>query len=279
MERRIVFNGLLAGLVAGIVAFVYARLVGEPLIAQAIDFETGRAAAENALAHASDAGHSHGEEAIVSRTTQAGWGLAAGLIGYAVALGAIFAVVYAACLGRFPRLSPQALAILLALGGFVSINLLPFLKYPANPPAVSLDETSRARGGYYLLIVIASVSLLVLAVWVSARVARRSSTINGVLAGVGVWVTGAVTALLVFPSTGSMSGLDRAAETPLPLTDEGGEIVFPGFPADLLYDFRVYTLALHLIIWVLVGVTFGALVRRSFARAENPRNLDDILAA
>lgn len=279
MERRLVLNGLLAGLVAGVVAFLYARFVGEPLIAEAINFESGRAAAENALAHANDVGHSHGDDAIVTRATQAGWGLAAGVIGYAVALGAIFSVVYAACLGRFPRTSPQTLAILLALGGFVAINLLPFMKYPANPPAVSLDETSRPRGGYYLLLVIASVALLVLAVWVARRVMDRSSTIYGLLAGGGTWVVGAVAALLIFPSTGSLSGLDRAAETPLPLTDESGVIVFPGFPADLLYDFRVYSLILHLIVWVLLGVVFGALVRRTFTRAQTPRDLEEILTA
>ncbi len=278
MERRLVLNGLAAGLVAGLIAFGYARFVGEPLIGQAINFESGRAAAESALAHAQESGHSHGEEAVVSRATQAGWGLAVGVIGYAVALGAVFSVVYAGCLGRFEKVSPQALAFLLALAGFVAINLLPFLKYPANPPAVSLDETARPRGGYYLLLVIASVALMVVAVWVARRMMQRSTTPNGLLAGAATWFAGATAMLVLFPTTGSMSGLTRTTETPLPLTDDAGTIVFPGFPADLLYDFRLYSLGLHLITWLILGLVFGELVRRAFARAETPHNLQDILA-
>ena len=33
----------------------------------------------------------------------------------------------------------------------------------------------------------------------------------------------------------------QATETPLPLTDASGTIVYPGFPADVLFDFRLYS--------------------------------------
>jgi predicted cobalt transporter CbtA len=278
MERRLVLRGLLAGLVAGLVAFIYARIVGEPLIAQAIDYESGRAAAAEALTH-SAAGHSHGEEEIVSRGVQSGWGLAAGVIGYAVALGGIFSVVYAACLGRFQQWSPRVLALVLAGAGFVAINLVPFLRYPANPPAVSLEETARPRGGYYLLLVIASIAMLVLAVWIGRRVADRSTTVNGAVVGFGAWAFLTVLALLVFPSTGSMSGSGRAAETPLPLLDETGAIVFPGFPADLLYDFRLYSLGVHLLMWTVLGVVFGLLAERLLSHRPSTRTIDDVFSS
>lgn len=278
MERRLVLSGLLAGLLAGLAAFAYARLVGEPLIDHAIDYESGRAAAEAALAHAGSATHADGEE-IVARGVQAGWGLAFGLIGYAVALGAVFSVVYAACLGRVARMSPQVLALLMAGAGFVSLNVVPFLKYPPNPPAVSLEESARPRGGYYLLLVIASVALLVVSVWVGRRVAQRSSTLNGVLAGAGTWTLGVIITTLAFPSPGSMTGLGRAAETPQPLRAADGTIVFPGFPADLLYDFRLYSFGVHVILWGVLGVGFGFLVKRALAGREAPRNLEDVFSS
>lgn len=278
MERRLVLNGLLAGLVAGLVAFVYARIVGEPLISQAIDYESGRAAAEEALSHAAG-GHSHGGEEIVSRGVQAGWGLAAGMIGYGVALGGIFSVVYAACLGKFQRVSPRVLALMLASAGFVAVSLVPFLKYPANPPAVSLDETTGPRSAYYLLLVIASIALMVLAVWLGRRVVNRSSTINGVVAGFVGWALLTAMTLLVFPTIGSMSGSGRAAETPLPLLDETGAIVFPGFSADLLYDFRLYSLGIHFLMWAVLGIAFGVLAERLFANHRDTKTLEDVLSS
>lgn len=277
MERRLVLNGLLAGLIAGVVAFIYARIVGEPLISQAIDFESGRAAAEEALSHAAG-GHSHEGAEIVSRGVQAGWGLAAGMTLYAVALGGIFSVVYAACMGKFQGLSPRALALILAGAGFVSITLVPFLKYPANPPAVSLDETTGPRSAYYLLLVIASVALMVLAVWIGRRVAERSTIVNGIVAGFAGWATLTIVTLLAFPTTGSMSGSGRAAETPLPLVDETGAIVFPGFSADLLYDFRLYSLGIHFLIWAVVGIAFGYLAQRLFAN-RSAKTLEDVLSS
>lgn len=278
MERRLVLSGLLAGLLAGLAAFAYARLVGEPLIDQAIDYESGRAAAEAALSQAADAAHADGEQ-VVSRGIQAGAGLAFGLIGYAVALGAVFSVVFAVSLGRVGQVSPQVLGLLLAGAGFVSLVLVPFLKYPPNPPGVSLEESARPRGGYYLLLVIASVALLVLAVWVGRRVTRRSSAANGVLAGAGTWSLGVILALVAFPSTGSMTSLGRDSEIPQPLRDPDGTIVFPGFPADLLYDFRLYSVGLHLIVWAVLGVGFGLLVKRAVSGGEAPRDLEDVFSS
>lgn len=278
MERRLVLNGLLAGLVAGLVAFIYARIVGEPLISQAIDYESGRAAAEEALSHAAG-GHSHGGDEIVSRGVQAGWGLAAGVIGYAVALGGIFSVVYAACLGKFHGVSPRWLALMLAGAGFVAVSLVPFLKYPSNPPAVSLDETTGPRSAYYLLLVIASIALMVFSVWVGRRVAQRSTTINGIVAGFAGWTIITTATLIAFPTTGSMSDSGRASETPLPLLDETGAIVFPGFSADLLYDFRLYSLGLHFLVWTVIGLGFGLLVERTFANRRPANSLEDVLSS
>ncbi|MDT5189216.1 MAG: hypothetical protein QOI28_1467, partial [Mycobacterium sp.] len=42
MEFRIVLRGALAGVIAGIIGFVFARIFAEPVINQAIDYESGR---------------------------------------------------------------------------------------------------------------------------------------------------------------------------------------------------------------------------------------------
>lgn len=39
-----------------------------------------------------------------------------------------------------------------------------------------------------------------------------------------------------------------ATETPLPLRDPAGHLVFPGFDADQLYYFRIYSFTAQLII-------------------------------
>jgi hypothetical protein len=91
------------------------------------------------------------------------------LILFGAARGALFAVAYALCLGRTGRLRPRTLALLVAGGGFLALYLAPFLKYPANPPAIGHEQTIRQRSGLYLLMVGASVLFLVLSVWLGGR--------------------------------------------------------------------------------------------------------------
>ena len=50
--------------------------------------------------------------------------------------------------------------------------------------------------------------------------------------------------------------LPRFDETPDPLIDADGIIRFPGFPADLLAEFRVDALLTQAIMWSVVGVVF-----------------------
>ena len=49
MEKKLILRGVLAGAVGGLLAFVFARIFAEPQIQQAIDYETGRDAAQAAL--------------------------------------------------------------------------------------------------------------------------------------------------------------------------------------------------------------------------------------
>ncbi len=65
-----------------------------------------------------------------------------------------------------------------------------------------------------------------------------------------------------------MAFLPTINETPGPLLDAAGMIVFPGFPAADLYEFRLYATAVQIIIWSTIGLVFGALVSRL---ADRPR--------
>ena len=49
MEKRIILRGFGVGALGGLLAFIFARIMSEPLIQKAIDYESGRDAAQNAL--------------------------------------------------------------------------------------------------------------------------------------------------------------------------------------------------------------------------------------
>ncbi len=55
-------------------------------------------------------------------------------------------------------------------------------------------------------------------------------------------------------------------ETPGPMRDASGAIAYPGFPADVLYEFRLLSLATQLLLWVTIGLVFAALAGRLLAK-------------
>jgi drug/metabolite transporter (DMT)-like permease len=78
------------------------------------------------------------------------------MIFFGIAMGLLFAVTYSLCIGRVGGIRPRALALLVAAGGFLGVYLVPFVKYPANPPSIGHPETIGERGGLYLLMVVCS---------------------------------------------------------------------------------------------------------------------------
>jgi Probable cobalt transporter subunit (CbtA) len=267
MEKKLILRGLLAGAVAGLVAFVFARIFAEPQIQAAIDYETGRDAAQNLLDKALGFAPEPAGADVFSRTIQANLGIGVGIVLFGMAMGALFAVTYAFCLGRVGRLRARSLSLLVAGGGFLGFYLVPFIKYPANPPSIGHPDTIRDRSNLYLLMVFVSILFLVLAVWLGQKLAPRFGNWNAsLLAGAGFIVAiGIVMAIL--PSFGhlatnkAMYGV-HATETPLPLTNPQGTIVFPGFPADLLFNFRIYSVAAQLILWSSLGLLFAPMAER-----------------
>lgn len=277
MEKRLIFRGLLAGAIGGLLAFAFARIFAAPLIDRAIAYEDGRGAAQDALDRAAgfDVPVDTGGD-LVSRTTQANFGLGVGMLMFGLAMGALFAVAYAVCLGRTGGVRPRQLALLLATGGFVTVSLIPFLKYPANPPAASNDETVSDRAGLFLLVLLLGVLAAVIAVWGGQHLTARFGAWNAaLLAGAGFVAVMAV-AFLILPPLGhldanvALTGAEHNTETPRPLRDAAGTIVFPGFPADVLAEFRVYSVAAQALLWAAIGVVFAPLADKLLATGERP---------
>ena len=265
MEKRLILRGLLAGAIGGLLAFVFARIFAEPQIQQAIDYESARDAAQEALDKAAGLAVSAEDPEVFSRTIQANVGIGVALILFGVAMGALFAVAYAICLGRVGRIRARNLALLVAGGAFLSLYLVPFVKYPANPPAIGHSDTIGLRSSFYLLMVACSVLFLILTVWLGKRLQARFGTWNATLIAGAVFVVATGVVMLVLPSFGELAAnkqFHSLTETPAPLTDSSGKIVFPGFPADLLFNFRLYSLGAQLILWTTIGLIFGPMAER-----------------
>ncbi|MBA2473311.1 MAG: CbtA family protein [Pseudonocardiales bacterium] len=266
MEKKLILRGLLVGALAGLLAFVFARIFAEPQIQAAIDYENGRDAAQAVLDKAAGSPAPAGPD-IFSRTIQANLGAGIGMIFFGVAMGALFTVAYAVCLGRVDEIQPRTLALLVAAGGFFAVYLVPFMKYPANPPSIGHPDTIKDRGGLYLAMVLCSVLFLVAAVWLIRRLSRRFGNWNAsVLAG-ATFIVAIGIVMAILPPLGRLAVNEQqfghhTTETPLPLTNAGGTIVYPGFPADVLFDFRLYSVAAQLILWATIGLVFAPLAER-----------------
>jgi hypothetical protein len=273
MEKRIIWRGLLAGAIGGVLAFLFARIFAEPQIQKAIDYESARDAAQDALDKAAGLPVAAGGPDIFSRTIQADVGIGVALIFFGAAMGGLFAVAYSLYLGRAGSLRPRTLALLVAGGGFVGMYLVPFIKYPANPPAIGHEDTIRQRSEVYLIMVTASVLFLVLSVWLGKRLQARFGTWNATLIAGAVFIVATGIVMLILPALGHLAAnkqFHQATETPAPLTDASGKIAFPGFPADVLFNFRLFSVADQLILWATIGLVFAPLAERLLAPKKAP---------
>jgi len=238
---------MLAGLLAGVLAFAFARLIGEPSINQAIAFESY---VEYTLHH-----EQPGME-VVSRPLQSTAGLATGTLIFGVGMGGIFALVFSAAYGRMSALRARGTAALLGCLGFVAVFLAPFLKYPANPPAIGDPVTLRARTFLYLVMIALSVTAMVLAVSLRQPLATRFGAWNATLAvAAGYLVLVAICWL-------AMPGVNEVPQVAVP--GVVGQVTGDGvsFPATVLWDFRVASVGLQAVIWASLSLTFGPMAER-----------------
>jgi predicted cobalt transporter CbtA len=215
--RRLLKEGVLAGMAGGGALALVLRLIGEGPIGRAVALEGG------------------GGEEIFSRGTQQLGGMAAAVV-YGAALGAVFTVVYAAVRHRLQATDDWRASVALAVAGFAGVFLLPFLKYPANPPAVGDPDTIGRRTALYLL----AVAWSLVATWGGWRAwralrARGMPVHTAAPATLAVWVGLAAAGLVALPSN------------PDPVNA----------PATLIWQFRLATLAGAATFWSVVGLVFG----------------------
>lgn len=251
----LLYRGMLVGLVAGLIAFGFARLYGEPYVDLAIAFEESHEAAEEshepvAEAHndhshgeqKAQAGHSHGgEEEIVSRDTQAGWGLLTALVVYGAGIGGIFSCVCSYAFGRIGKLNVMATSLLLAATAFVSVVLVPQLKYPSNPPAVGSPETIVSRTEDYFALILISLLAMVLVYIAAHQLKNRFGGLNAaIFAMIGYTIFMGIVYFI------------------MPVINE----VPVDFSADVLWHFRIATLGIQAILWAILGLGFGNLAAK-----------------
>jgi phosphate/sulfate permease len=278
VEKRIIGRGVLVGALAGLLAFVFARIFAEPVIGRAIDYESGRDDAKDALAAAMGMPVEPDGPDIFSRTIQSSVGIGFGTLLFGAAMGAIFAVVYCVAVGRVGNITPRNLALLLAGGLFFGLYLVPFLKYPANPPSIGHPDTIKDRTGLYLLMMLFSVAFLIGAILLGRKLAARYGNWTATLIAAAAFVVAIAIVMLLLPSLGQLSVNvrdygDLATETPQPLLDKSGAIVYPGFPADDLYLFRLYSLGTQAVLWTTIGLCFAPLADRLLGDRAS-RNVD-----
>ncbi|MFJ9471197.1 CbtA family protein [Streptomyces caniferus] len=225
--RNLLVRGMLAGLAAGVLALLVAYLLGEPQVDAAIAFEEA---------------HSHEHEMeIVSRGVQSTAGLATGVLVYGVALGGIAALAFCFALGRIGRFGARATAALLSGAALLAVYLVPFLKYPANPPSVGDPDTIGKRTALYFLMMLLGILLAVAATILGRRLAPKLGNWYASVAAVAAFVVAIGLAYAFLPAVNEVPH---------------------GFSATLLWQFRLSAIAIQLVLWTAFGLVFGHLAER-----------------
>ena len=216
---------MLAGLLAGLFAFFF----GEPFVEGAIRLE--------------EAAGDQGGEIFSHSTQKIGLFFATGLFG--VTVGGVFGLAYAYFRDRLASKSEWNRSLSLTGAIFAGAFLIPFVKYPANPPTVGDPTTIGERTASYLAMVTLSL-LIVLAAWYAARALRVQGTyapVRQLTVGLGVIVAVGVLFLA------------------LPAAPDPGD-----FPSSLLWNFRLSSLGTQLVFWTGLGVIFGLFCERANRR-------------
>ncbi|MFF4288455.1 CbtA family protein [Streptomyces sp. NPDC001739] len=225
--RALLVRGMLAGLVAGVPALLVSYVLGEPRIDAAIAFEEA---------------HSHEHEMeVVSRGLQSTAGLATGVLVYGVALGGIAALAFCFALGRIGRFGARATALLLSGAALVAGYVVPFLKYPANPPSVGDPDTIGKRTALYFLMMLLGLLLAVAATILGRRLAPKLGNWYATVAAVAAFVVAVGLAYAFLPAVNEVPA---------------------DFSATLLWQFRLSALAVQLVLWAAFGLVFGQLAER-----------------
>jgi predicted cobalt transporter CbtA len=239
--RDFLVRGLLAGLIAGLAAFGIAFAAGEPALDAAIAIE-----ASNASHH--DDPTEQPPMDSVPRAVQATAGLLTGTLLAGVTLGGLAGILTGLGLGRFGGLGPRATALWVVAIMFVTLDLVPFVSYPPNPPGVGQADTIGQRTALYFVLLAISVIAAVVVIVLGRRAAHRWGGWYAILFSIGSYLI-IISAVIVL----------------MPAYDE----VPASFPGSLLYEFRVASLGTRLTLWAVLGVMLAELVYRMTRRSQS----------
>ena len=236
----VIIAAAIAGVLAGLLASVLLTFTAEPVIDQAIALEESRHAVEEHRTVVA-------EPELVSRSEQKGFGrfAAYGLGG--AAYGVIFGIAFLS-LRRRPG---DAFGRALVAGALVTgaFTVMPFVKYPPNPPAVGDPATISERQWKYLALIFLSLVVLSAAARLSRSLRERQWLDDERLIAVG---------LAVVVPLGLICAL-------LPPFSDPIEV-----PANLVWRFRIASLGGNLLLWAVLTVTFGAAAVRRERELTSP---------
>lgn len=219
---------LIAGIVAAALAAGFHLVLTEPVIDQAIALEE----------QLQGAGAEH-EEPLVSRSAQR-VGLVVGLLLYGLTWATIMGAVYHLGSRWIPAGGTAARGLALGLLAYWAVALLPFLKYPANPPGVGDPGTIAVRQGLYAGLLLISAVATALAIALAHHVARRTgSSWRGCAAGAATLGLVSLAACLALPPNPDAVRM----------------------PDEVVSSFRALSLAGLTLFWLLLTAGFALIVR------------------
>ena len=217
-------RSLIAGAAAGAIGSVVLLSIGQPQIRRALAIEKARGGSG---------------EAMFSRSTQVVGGVVAS-VAFGVLLGLIFGVVFMLVRHRIGMHSDLARTLTLAAFGFVAVSLVPFFKYPSNPPAVGDSGTVASRTwGYIALIIYAIVAIV--GCWRLANTLRdqRRSRAFQIAAATVLFMVAFAAAMILFPPS----------------------VAIPeDMPTDILWRFRLSSIGQLFVTWLSLGLVLGWLL-------------------
>lgn len=221
----VLFSGALAGTIHGVANLVLV----EPYLDEAIGIEN-----QNLFASGEeDDTLAFWVEYDAYREWQKSGQILAGTI-LGISMSALFGIVYVLSRKTLPQGSDVKKSIILAGIMWLTIFIIPFLKYPANPPTVGETETVVLRSILYLSFIAISGFGAIAFYQVYKRLQSKKFV---AIAGYGIFIL--IIFVLMPPNPDEVSA-----------------------PVDLINGFRAMSVIAVSIFWISLGIIFGVLWKK-----------------
>jgi len=240
--RLLAFIGvtLLAGVISGLAYGGINLFAVEPFIDKAVGIET-----QNRINEGEDVNIN---ELASYRSWQKSGEVVAGMI-LGVSFASLYAIVYGYTRKSLPGSSDIKKGLFLASIVWFTIFMVPFIKYPGNPPAVGEPETIYYRQALYVaFIAISGLGALGFA-FLYRKMPSSSAKKFIIPALYAAYIAGFYFAM---------------PPNPDPIR----------IPMELVTNFRIVSAVTATVFWIILGAVFGALWTRFKLHAGLPKSLD-----